>query len=317
VQKVREAANLISCANNLKQLGMACHNYDSANGKLPPGYLGPIPNERLYGPDVDRIQHVGLLVYLLPYVEQDNIAGQLIVDLDPHHLGPAWYTNPTNWQLAQTQIRLFQCPTDNLNDVAAHGTVLAFHFFNYYAPIVRDTDDNTNFDAVVLDPSDPTVLGRSSYAGCGGLAGHGTSQYWSRYEGIFSNRSENSLTRVSDGTSHTLMLGEFDAGRDQGLRYVDASWMGIGAVPTWGGLPQGGQSFMDPIHFSSKHPGVVQFCYADGSVHRLRKGSSYIDWWNWALADLFPDHYPPDWWVLQELAGMHDGGTRDVSSPLD
>src|SRR5262249_14996155 len=143
VQKVREAASLLSCANNLRQLGTACHNYESVNGKLPPGYLGPIPNERLYGPDADRIQQVRLLVYLLPYVEQDNLAGRLQVDLDPHHLGPAWYTNPTNWRLAQTPIKLFQCPSDNLNDVAAHGTVMTFHFWNYSAQVVPDTDDNT------------------------------------------------------------------------------------------------------------------------------------------------------------------------------
>src|SRR5437764_622615 len=73
VQRIREAANRMSCANNLKQLGLACHNYDSTNGRLPPGYLGPIPNERLYGPDADRFQQIGLLPYLLPYVEQDNV----------------------------------------------------------------------------------------------------------------------------------------------------------------------------------------------------------------------------------------------------
>src|SRR5215470_326300 len=73
VQKVREAANRIHCANNLKQLGLACHCYENAHARFPPGYLGPIPNEKVYGPHFDRIQHVGLLVYLLPYVEQDSV----------------------------------------------------------------------------------------------------------------------------------------------------------------------------------------------------------------------------------------------------
>src|SRR5262249_52969727 len=102
VQKVREAAARTQCANNLKQLALACHNYEGASGRLPPGYLGPIPNEQEYGSAVDQIQHVGLLVYLLPYVEQDNLYRQLQVELNPRRLGPAWYTNLTNWQLAQT-----------------------------------------------------------------------------------------------------------------------------------------------------------------------------------------------------------------------
>ncbi|HMF12045.1 MAG TPA: DUF1559 domain-containing protein, partial [Gemmataceae bacterium] len=316
VQKIRESANRLSCANNLRQIGLACQNYDSAHGQLPPGYLGPIPNERPYGADVDNFQHVGLLVYLLPFLEQDNIYRQLKVDLDPRHAGPAWYTYSTDWVLAQNRIKLFECPSDNVADDGSNwGTAMAFHAWNYSAPIVPDTDDNTNFDVVGLDPSTGVILGRTSYLGCAGLAGRGTSRYWSKYEGIFSNRSRTSLDRISDGTSNTLLVGEFDGGRLDGQRYALGSWMGTGAMPTWGGLPRGGEAFLFPIHFSSKHPGVVQFCFADGSVHGLRKGSSWIDWWNWALADDWAaNSYPPDWWVLQRLAGKNDGEFSDTSS---
>jgi prepilin-type N-terminal cleavage/methylation domain-containing protein len=315
VQKVRETANRLACANNLKQLGLACHNYESGHRRLPPGYLGPIPNEQFYASQVDQIQHVGLLVYLLPYVEQGDIYNQLQVDLNPRTLGPAWYTNATNWQLAQTSIKLFLCPSDNMgDDTPLYGTVLSFHMWNLRAPIVPDTDDNTWEDAVVLDPSNPAVLGRSNYGGCAGLAGRGTSQYWSKYEGIFTNRSQTSLAKIPDGTSNTLMLGEFEGGWQNGQRQYVGSWMGVGTMPTWGGLPRSGMDFLSPEHFSSKHPGIIQFCFADGSVRGLRKGSSWIDWFNWALADLFPDQYPHDWWVVQELAGMHDGGSMDTSS---
>src|SRR5262249_37185995 len=105
VQKIREAANRTSCANNLKQLGLACHNYQSAHGRLPPGYLGPFPkNEREFSPraggmrgtDADQFQEVGLLVYLLPYLEQENLYRQLRgIDFDPGGVSPAWYTSPT------------------------------------------------------------------------------------------------------------------------------------------------------------------------------------------------------------------------------
>jgi hypothetical protein len=56
---------------------------------------------------------------------------------------------------------------------------------------------------------------------------------------------------------------------------------------------------------------------ADGSVHALRKGGSWIDWYNWALADLYPNHYPPEWWVLQQLAGKQDGSSPDLSSIMN
>jgi prepilin-type N-terminal cleavage/methylation domain-containing protein len=316
VQKIREAANRIKCSNNLKQLGLACHNYDSASSKLPPGYLGPIPNEQGYGGNPGGMQQAGVLVYLLPYVEQDNLYHQLQLDLSPLRFGPAWWANPMNWQLAQTRIKGFECPSDNIaDDTPIYGTAQAFHCFNYKAPIVPNTDDNKDDDSVLLPVSDPTVLGRTSYAGCAGLAGKGTSQYWSRYEGIFSNRSQTSLSRIPDGTSNTLLLGEKVGGRVNGQRVALTAWMGSGVVPTWGGLPADGRDPAFPPSFDSKHRGVVQFCFADGSVRSLRKGTSWIEAnKGWALANLWPDQYPADWWVFQQLAGKGDGAAPDTSS---
>jgi prepilin-type N-terminal cleavage/methylation domain-containing protein len=315
VQKIRESANRVSCANNLKQIGLACHNYASAHGVLPPGYLGPIPNEQIYGSNADQIQQVGLLVYLLPYIEQENLYRQLQVDFDPRRLGPAWYNNPINWQLAQTWIRMFECPSDNIaDDAPTQGTGLSHHSYNYLAAIVPNTDDNTNEDAMILDPTSTTVLGRTNYFGCAGLAGHGTSQYWSKYEGIFTNRSKTSLGRIPDGTSTTILLGEELGGTENGRHMYVAAWMGFGGEPTWSGLPRDGQDPLTPPVFDSKHPGIVQFCFADGSVRSLRKGSSWIDWDNWDLANLWPNQYPPDWWVFQQLAGMRDGAVVDSSA---
>src|SRR3954466_6595074 len=64
VQKVREAANRIKCGNNLKQLGLAAHNYHDSNGHFPPG-IGYFPTTNgAFGT---------YFFHLLPYLEQDNL----------------------------------------------------------------------------------------------------------------------------------------------------------------------------------------------------------------------------------------------------
>src|SRR5262245_36648053 len=65
VQKVREAAARLQCSNNLKQLGLACHNYHDANGFLPPSRIGDEP--------VSGSNFMTWAALVLPYVEQDNI----------------------------------------------------------------------------------------------------------------------------------------------------------------------------------------------------------------------------------------------------
>src|SRR5262245_41405626 len=70
VQKVREAANRIVCANNLKQIALATHNFHDTNGKFPAGahlpvYVGGVPTRA-----------TNLWVELLPYIEQDNLYKQ-------------------------------------------------------------------------------------------------------------------------------------------------------------------------------------------------------------------------------------------------
>ena len=74
VQKVRAAAARAQCQNNLKQLGLACHNYQSANNVFPTGTVDQISRDIAYR---DRRNW---LHFVLPYLEQDAMTRRLIVD---------------------------------------------------------------------------------------------------------------------------------------------------------------------------------------------------------------------------------------------
>src|SRR5437867_4221048 len=76
IQKVREAANRMKCTNNLKQIALACANYENTYGYLPPG--------------MNRVYGTGPLAYLLPFIEQGNIYSQIpsaLVTTQPANVG--------------------------------------------------------------------------------------------------------------------------------------------------------------------------------------------------------------------------------------
>jgi prepilin-type N-terminal cleavage/methylation domain-containing protein len=95
VQKVREAANRLKCANHLKQLGLALHNYHDSKGSFPPGVVSDTS-------DLRNGKHSGL-VFLLPYLEQQPL-------YDRYNFAVSW-KDPANVALAQTRVPLFLCPS--------------------------------------------------------------------------------------------------------------------------------------------------------------------------------------------------------------
>jgi prepilin-type N-terminal cleavage/methylation domain-containing protein len=101
VQKVRDAANLASCENNLKQIGLALHNYHDARGSFPAGYSDPTP-----WPQADNGPGWGWGAFLLPYLEQTNLYNQIAFNLD---VGA-----PANGKVCSTLLRIFSCPADTL-----------------------------------------------------------------------------------------------------------------------------------------------------------------------------------------------------------
>jgi prepilin-type N-terminal cleavage/methylation domain-containing protein len=108
VQKVRDAAARIQCANNVKQLALACHNYESANGTLPPWAIG---TTTLYGSS-----HY----LLLPYIEQEPLFQQ---------------ANGNSFTVRTATVKTFVCPSDpTLSNGAFNGQAVNYPY-NSTAPL--------------------------------------------------------------------------------------------------------------------------------------------------------------------------------------
>ncbi len=318
VQKVREAANRMTCANNLKQIGLACHNYQSTLGRLPPGYLGPTDN--FDASQATTFQYVGVLAFLLPYLELDTIHKNLNVNWNVTQLGQNWWLdndpkNPTNtWTMAHTRIKTFLCPSTDPYATRAEGVVaVGEHYFNKTGlpnPFAGYARTFSMTDTGVAD------LGRTCYVGVGGPWAKGNltdvpfppnlHYNIANHEGIFTNRSTISIDRIADGTSNTLLFGEaLGVDPDPSFNKYGGAWIAIGSLPCIHGLPKPGQTYTY-YDFGSRHAGVVNFVFADGSVHPLKAGASYWDLQN-------PPSPPNGWLVFQALCGYKDGEQVDTS----
>jgi prepilin-type N-terminal cleavage/methylation domain-containing protein/prepilin-type processing-associated H-X9-DG protein len=233
--------------------------------------------------------------------------------------------------------------THALNGTATSTAALTLHFRGWsddgaisYGP-PGDAGPKTAVNGWPLQPT--------NYTGVGGACGKGTHTYWNRWQGIFTSRSTTTLATIPDGTSNTLMYGECDARwRSPGWAGAGTggentgwmAWTGVGAIPTYRGLNGAiyGNSAQG-VHarnltFSSSHAGgIVNFCFGDGSVRGVRDTGT--QWFNTTAAAVFSAiscGYPgepglpntstggcagPNWFLLQQLAGIRDGYSADTS----
>ena len=108
VQQVREAARRSACLNNMRQLGLALHNYESAHQAFPPSRLNPdaltIPSALTKHSGQSAFQSWTALI--LPQIEQQGLA-------DRYNYREAWFdnTNSTNYDTISKPLSLFQCPS--------------------------------------------------------------------------------------------------------------------------------------------------------------------------------------------------------------
>jgi len=278
VQKVREAAARMKCGNNLKQIALAAHNYESAFQKFPPG--------------LNSVNWIGVLAYLLPYVEQEP-AFKLIPQTE---LAPATSTTPWWGSISRgttapmitagrTKVSTFLCPSDS-PDAPANGVFIGLTISgstltgSYNANGGNAAPGNANGAA-----------GFSNYIGCAGQFGE-----LYTYPGVYTADSKTRFADVPDGTSNTIMFGETLGGTDVGARDYSLTWMGAGSLPLYWGIPATAQWYT----FGSRHTGIVQFGFGDGSVRSIRKGTGAT-------------YGADDWYQLQRAGGRNDGEVIDFS----
>lgn len=214
VQKVREAAARTTCANNLKQLALACHGYESTHKVLPPAGRGYGFCSSAVGGSGDKlIVNMSGWILVLPHIEQQSLLSalnlnQAFADVIWDNAGvvrnqngtlagsaPATgmgtVTTPTsNMLLMNNVLPIFVCPTDN-----GPRTSTGQSFPNRYGATSAVPGERTNYDFITVAGSDFNTCNwwRTASAGA-------------RY--MFGENSATKLSHISDGTSNTFMIGE-------------------------------------------------------------------------------------------------------------
>jgi prepilin-type N-terminal cleavage/methylation domain-containing protein/prepilin-type processing-associated H-X9-DG protein len=297
VQKIREAANRMSCTNNLKQLGLALHNYHETEGRFPlGGMMGPLgAMTGDWGDD-----RGSWLVFILPFVEQDNLYRAIntyaggdpaqvynsmgVVRANSNPNNPLW-VNPSNFCRSKAP-KVYRCPSDGENT-------------GYKANYMGNLGPQCAIGPFGCDPNQGWCQPETSGFG-GGQANmgytwspdHGNAWQAEHIRGLFNRLGvELRFTSAVDGLSNTILVGEAKVFEH------DHIWQGGEGWPAWTHFNGGHahSSTIVPINqpsrnwstacppatdvrgahpqnwnvswgFKSFHPGGANFLLGDGSV---------------------------------------------------
>ena len=288
VQAAREAARRSHCVNNLRQIGLAAHNFENVHKRFPPGYLGErghidVPGSgaepNALADDLGSHQLVGVFAFLLPYFEEGATEEVLssTLDLGVDARDDNYWEDPGAWYASQWQVGLLNCPT-NPTDVPT----------GYWDQIVVESP-NLRVNGF---PSSVAVQGTTHYLAVSGVYGEIGVPKFDAFVGVFSARSRTRIGQILDGTSNTLLFGEGPgtigtAIRNEFTREIDSgylhafNWAGAATAPVSNGLKASdnngtpNEEARYDAHwafYGSLHPAdVVHFCFADGAVQPLQK----------------------------------------------
>jgi len=258
VQQAREAARRSQCINNLKQLGLALHNYHDTHNVFPPGWIGVENNI----PHMEGNSGFAWGAHVLPYVDQGPLYNQLNVNQPCHD--PAFNAAALNAVLP-----VFRCPSDPSPE-----------FWQ------------------IPEEADPTVflarLPSANYVGNFGTEGPedlcGAAPYPAaqcRGDGVFQHNSNTRMRDIVDGSSNTIFVGEHRTD----TRAATVAATGFPWHSTWVGfVPEGAEAaarFLGvadhtPNHpdlhmedYSSWHTGGVHLLFGDGRVRFVNENVDY------------------------------------------
>jgi prepilin-type N-terminal cleavage/methylation domain-containing protein/prepilin-type processing-associated H-X9-DG protein len=252
VQTARESARRMSCGNNLKQFGVAIHNYHDIHRflpiSIPYNVAGPRPTPQPNGK--------GWIVSILPQLEQQTLFAQF----EPGFIGffgaGQGLMNPVCRTAMKTRIKVVECPSDGQSKriitnqsewpnievaVSNYKGVLGDYRLGDSASIHQGTEPDCH-NAVVE---------------CNGIFFRNNYQYQLR------------LSVISDGTANTFMVGE-DVPQHN-LRsatfFANGDWCSCHGPINYFPNPPTPGTWQNVMTFRSRHPSGAQFCMADGSVH--------------------------------------------------
>jgi prepilin-type N-terminal cleavage/methylation domain-containing protein/prepilin-type processing-associated H-X9-DG protein len=256
VQKVRAAAARIQCGNNLKQIGLACHNYHDTRQALPPGYYATAAYP-------DTYPGWGWGAFLLPYLEQDTLYRQ--IDLN---------SSVASSPAARAKVALYLCPADTppltpfvLTDATGAPAATAAPS-SYAATVGPDADEADAFEG-------SGVFYRNSHTRLTDII-DGTSQTvmigdraWVQTQGIWAGAPSGAVTRAGPRNPWANATASAAV-----LVLVHNNFINI-RTDADGGLDD----------FSSNHTGGANLLFADGSVHFLADiaGDGPARWGFWAM----------------------------------
>jgi len=301
VQAAREAARRSQCTNNLKQIGLAFHNYVSTLGALPPPKIwsgsctalnpgGQVLNTTAFTLILNQMEGTALYnAYNFSHASNNTAFGGVNTVI----VG----TQLVNTTVTSTMIATFWCPSDSQpTAVTDANTASTWPYQRYLAMRSNYLLNNTNLTDYNCPGSGATIQSVNQQA-----------------RGPFYNDTSASLADIRDGTSNTLLAGESVNGvskYDQGSTAAPVSPPRFG--PYWGSgthtavhgridppsstsaisfLPNAGSGYLYPTSsqfglkapyawtFSSRHSGGVNMLMADGSVRFIKNSISVYTWW--------------------------------------